>query len=78
MGGHHLQRLAALGAGGHAAAAAGAVQRGHAHGVLQAGQTGALGVHQRHVHGSRLHLTLVQQERADDGVGADEGAHVAL
>ena len=78
VGGHHLQSLTALGAGGYAAAAGGAVQRGHAHGVLQAVQTGTLGVHQRHVHGSRLDLTLVQQERADDGMGADEGAHIAL
>ena len=78
MSRYHLQRLAALGAGGHTAAAAGAVQRGHAHGILQAVQPGALGIHQRHIHGSRLDLALVQQERADDGVGANKGAHIAL
>ena len=78
VGGHHLQRLSALRAGGDAAAAARAVERGDAHRILVVLDLRALGVREGHPGGRGLHLILAQQERADHRVRADKRAHVAL
>ena len=78
VGRDHTQGLAALGAGGHAAAAAGAVQGGNAHGELQARQLGTLGGGVLQPGRGVLDLVLVQQVRADHRMGAHKGAAVAL
>ena len=78
VGGNHLQRLAALGAGGNAAAAAGAIQGGYTHGVLEAVHLGTLGVHQIHPCGGISSFLLIQQIGADYRMGTHKGAHVAL
>ncbi len=72
----HGQCLLPGGANIHAAAAARAVIGGNLHTILILSQTcGFLGLEAR---GSVLGLIFVQQHGADGGVGADEGALVAL